>query len=73
MGILSLLGQAFKQGSAKPEGGNSVGLQSRQSTSTPAAEQPKAKAAAKLALIKTGGKGGVLNEATTGRKKLLGN
>ncbi len=37
-------------------------------------EAPKAKAAAKLALIKTGSKQGVLNgESTGGRKKLLGN
>lgn len=45
---------------------------SQVSRSTPKEATPKAKTAAQLALIKTGSSG-VLNEGTTGRRKLLGN
>ncbi len=64
----SLMGGLF---SRKPE---KQRAEPARSVSRSEAEEPKAKAAAKVALIKTGGgKQGVLNESTGGRKKLLGN
>ena len=74
MGVLGLLGGLLGGG------GNKVSRESRENRVTPASQvsqssadpNVKAKAAGKLALIKTGS-AGVLNESTSGRKKLLGN
>ncbi len=65
----SLVGGMF---SRKPEAKRAE--PARSVSRSDATEAPKAKAAAKIALIKTGGgKQGVMENGATGRKKLLGN
>ena len=76
MGVLGLLGgllggggSAAKSRSRDRENRVTPASQVSQSSADPTV---KAKAAGKLALIKTGS-AGVLNDTTSGRKKLLGN
>ncbi len=77
MGVLGLLGgllggggSAAKSRSRDRENRVTPASQVSQSSADPNAV--KAKAAGKLALIKTGS-AGVLNDSASGRKKLLGN
>ncbi len=70
----SILGTLFggRQQKERSGGANTVTPTSRVSKSSADPNAPKAKAAGKLALIKTSASG-LENDSATGRKKLLGN
>ncbi len=74
MGVLGLLGGLLGGGGkvSKRDSRSNAVVQSQVSKSSADPTAAKAKAAGKLALIKTSA-GGVLNDSTSGRKKLLGN
>ncbi len=67
-----LFGGGRQQKERSSSGGNTVTQRSQMSKSSADPNAPKAKAAGKLALIKTSASG-VETDSATGRKKLLGN